>query len=290
MGQTAFGCLNVIDSCSDKANSLSVAIAHHVLDAENPFGEIDVANCAMIRAAKDGDLCGIKHALEAGADINTHVPIWIRVGSAHDDVDESACSRDRDAEWVDVEPAALLGSGFTPLMHASQEGHYKAVKLLLKLGANVHIRDIDGMQALHLAAQSGSTECFRALIEAGSDPLMLDEFDRTAIECAPSGEAKHACLAIFEEHAGMSPQVVETTEAGYDAAPRWTARQDSCVEMDSDSTASKETTAEQNSENFAMGCDVDAYVLSKRNTSVDSESTEASLEYCSWRESAAIVA
>jgi len=284
MGQSAFGCVS-LDSCEAKAHSLKIAVARHVLEAEAPFGEMDVANCSLIRAAQDGDLSGIKHAFEAGADINTRLPMWIRIGyleDANEHANEHAHSHanehanESSEEWVD-------GSGFfTPLIRASQEGHAEAVKLLLKLGANTHIRDADGMQALHLAAQSGSVECFRALIEAGSDPLILDEFNRTAVECAPLGVARHTCLTILKEHAGISPPVAETEEAAYNAAASGAGAATWLVEdpeMDRDTAASKETTSEQNSEILTPRSAVEACVLNTRKLSVGSNSTEASLVY-----------
>eukprot|EP00419_Tripos_fusus_P060433 CAMPEP_0172929100 /NCGR_PEP_ID=MMETSP1075-20121228/218311_1 /TAXON_ID=2916 /ORGANISM="Ceratium fusus, Strain PA161109" /LENGTH=419 /DNA_ID=CAMNT_0013790389 /DNA_START=46 /DNA_END=1307 /DNA_ORIENTATION=+ len=341
MGQSAFGCISLPASCDARAQALSVAVARHVLEAEAPFGEIDVANCALIRAARDGDVNELKHAVEAGADINTHLPVWIRIGSP-EDIDVMGPPYG-DVEWIDSR-ASALGSGFTPLMHASHEGHHEvvklllrlgasmhnrdtdgmqalhlaaqvgslecfralveagsdplsldelteeAVKLLLRLGASVHDRDTDGMQALHLAAQSGSFECFRALVEAGSDPLSLDEFNRTAIECAPSGMAQHACLTILKERAGVSLQtlveeaaeVVDTKEVGYKVAATVAgaaAEVAEGTEMDRDASSSEETTADQNSEIMAANFDVKEYARSNRTPSMGSDSTQESLVY-----------
>jgi len=274
-------------SCDARAQALSVAVARHVLEAEAPFGEIDVANCALIRAARDGDVNELKHAVEAGADINTHLPVWIRIGSP-EDIDVMGPPYG-DVEWIDSR-ASALGSGFTPLMHASHEGHHEVVKLLLRLGASMHNRDTDGMQALHLAAQSGSFECFRALVEAGSDPLSLDEFNRTAIECAPSGMAQHACLTILKERAGVSLQtlveeaaeVVDTKEVGYKVAATVAgaaAEVAEGTEMDRDASSSEETTADQNSEIMAANFDVKEYARSNRTPSMGSDSTQESLVY-----------
>jgi len=237
-------------------------VARHVLEAEAPFGEIDVANCALIRAARDGDVNELKHAVEAGADINTHLPVWIRIGSP-EDIDVMGPPYG-DVEWIDSR-ASALGSGFTPLMHASHEGHHEVVKLLLRLGASMHNRDTDGMQALHLAAQVGSLECVRALLEAGSDPLSLDEFNRTAMECAPSGAEQHACLAILKEHAGVSALVdaasgvVDTKEVDDKVASTVAGAASEvaeCTEMDRDATASEET-LDRSIEIAAASCDTE---------------------------------
>jgi len=90
-------------------------------------------------------------------------------------------------------------------MHASNEGHFAAVKLLLSYGAELGLQDTDGMQAIHFAAEAASAECFRVLFEAGADPLAMDNFDRSALECLPpllmtsSDSAKQEWQAVFQE-------------------------------------------------------------------------------------------
>ena len=43
----------------------------------------------------------------------------------------------------------------TPLMLASQFGHYQSVLLLLNLGAEVHSKNSEGKTAIELAADNG---------------------------------------------------------------------------------------------------------------------------------------
>jgi len=166
-----------------------------------PYGE---ANCCLLRASKDGDIVGIKQALEAGADINTRLPVRMRL-----DVRE---------DWLQEELMKLKGGSLTPLMHASREGHAEAVRLLLGRGANPDLQEVDGMQALHLAAQSAAAECFRALLAAGANPLAKDYFGRDALQCVPlvsisRSSGRREWLTLLKESAGIPGMVAKVVLA-----------------------------------------------------------------------------
>jgi len=148
--------------------------ATNIIGDEPAFGKVDEANCLLLRASKDGDLLGIQQALAAGADINTRLPMWIRIQGDEDGMGEETA--------LEEVPTA---TSLTPLMFAACEGQVEAVELLLSLGAKLDLCDADGMQALHMAAQASSAECFSALLNAGANPLARDNFDRNAMECVP---------------------------------------------------------------------------------------------------------
>lgn len=56
---------------------------------------------------------------------------------------------------------------FTPLMSAALRGHSQAVKLLLKLGADVHIRHPTGLTLMECALVSKDKETINILLENG---------------------------------------------------------------------------------------------------------------------------
>merc|ERR1719195_1594541 len=112
----------------------------------------DSANCQLLRASTDGNLDAILDALNAGATVNTRLPTWFRVSSAHDRYEFE------EGELPDLifgPPTAATSKDLTPLMHASMEapavaaaaaarqGHAKAVRLLLEENACVHLEDED---------------------------------------------------------------------------------------------------------------------------------------------------
>jgi len=197
-----------------------VVVARHVLEAETPFGELDLANCMLLRASADGDLEGIKKALDDGADVNTRLPMWVRLGyGGSNDVDDS------NSESIDSEPLNSGPLSLTPLTHAAQEGHVEAVELLLRFGANVDLHEADGMQALHFAAMSASVECFRMLLAANANPLAKDNFGRDALECVPlpqitANPSKREWLQLFKESSCWVPSVHDDADnSGCEARP-----------------------------------------------------------------------
>lgn len=73
----------------------------------------------------------------------------------------------------------------TPLMRASSEGHSVSVRALLDARADLHLRDPDGMQALHFAARAGSAACCELLLSAGADANSSDDYWRNAFDFVP---------------------------------------------------------------------------------------------------------
>jgi len=176
--------------------------ATEILDGEPAFGKVDEANCLLLRASKDGDLFDIQQALAAGADINTRLPMWIRIRDDDDFAGEETALE-----------AVPTTTSLTPLMFASCEGQVEAVELLLSFGAKLDLSDADGMQALHMAAQASSAECFRALLNAGANPLARDNFDRNPMECVPLsmpsfGPAEQTWPALLKEASLISEMIM----------------------------------------------------------------------------------
>ena len=59
--------------------------------------------------------------------------------------------------------------GHTPLYSAAREGHAKAAKALVALGADKQAKTAKGATALHVAAIKGQAEAVKALVALGSD-------------------------------------------------------------------------------------------------------------------------
>lgn len=55
-----------------------------------------------------------------------------------------------------------------------KDGGLKCVQMLLKSGADVNIRRLDGITPLHVAAQHGHISVFQLLLADGADPLLQD--------------------------------------------------------------------------------------------------------------------
>ncbi|XP_031493975.1 protein arginine N-methyltransferase 2 [Nymphaea colorata] len=88
---------------------------------------------------------------------------------------EKLCAAVRDGDHSRVEQlvrggadvSCFDGSGFTPLMHAAENGHASIVKLLLEYGAPWNALNPSGQSAGDLAMESGHQEAFDLLLNAG---------------------------------------------------------------------------------------------------------------------------
>ncbi|GLE04463.1 hypothetical protein PINS_up013405 [Pythium insidiosum] len=72
----------------------------------------------------------------------------------------------------------------TPLHWASINGALDAVKILLEHDANPNFQDIDGRTPLHWAARANRPEVVTVLLESGADPAIRDSMFMTPILCA----------------------------------------------------------------------------------------------------------
>jgi ankyrin repeat protein len=79
------------------------------------------------------------------------------------------------------------GAAWTPLMHASQEGHLEVVRWLVDKGAATNERDDIGFTALHLACRNGHGAVVRLLVEKGADPATANVHKWTPLMGASSG-------------------------------------------------------------------------------------------------------
>jgi len=84
---------------------------------------------------------------------------------------------------------------------AAMKNHVELIDILVRLGADVHIVNAQGMTALHMAAQLGNLESVKMLISLGSDPLFEDWMKDTPLD--------KAILAEQEEVAGFLRSVIE---------------------------------------------------------------------------------
>eukprot|EP00929_Paragymnodinium_shiwhaense_P053052 TRINITY_DN26565_c0_g1_i1.p1 TRINITY_DN26565_c0_g1~~TRINITY_DN26565_c0_g1_i1.p1 ORF type:complete len:224 (-),score=50.49 TRINITY_DN26565_c0_g1_i1:285-956(-) len=142
------------------------------LGVNNMFGKPQVPkstaywNSQLIQAAHRGDSKMLQEAVDNGATVNTRRGLVLRMGHPEDQPD---------AKRQDRKARKSRSSCLTPLMYAAVGGHLTCVMLLLDAKADATEKDVDGMTAMHFAAQAGSLDAAKALMLAGSCPGKLDD-------------------------------------------------------------------------------------------------------------------
>ena len=106
-----------------------------------------------------------------------------------------------------ADPDALDSSGRAPLMlllcsnmnsmrHAEDERLLSLIETLLRLGANAQIRDQHQRGALHWCCKHALFQCAELLLNAGADPLAVDEYRKLPSDMATTLN-RHDFLALF---------------------------------------------------------------------------------------------
>lgn len=69
----------------------------------------------------------------------------------------------------------IYHSGMAAIHEAVLSGNMECVKLLVKLGADIHQRDEEDWTPLHMACSDGFPEIARYLLSLGADPELLND-------------------------------------------------------------------------------------------------------------------
>ena len=101
---------------------------------------------------------------------------------------------------------AVDARGRTPLMAAAEEGHHQALKLIIP-----YVRDIDRRQdgdkhatALMKAAYKGDAASVETLLKAGANPMLSDDFNKTAAKYAEESPAHNTNYRHYDYGGGST--------------------------------------------------------------------------------------
>lgn len=150
----------------------------------------------LIYIARKGSLATLKHAIEKGADVNAKT----RMGKTalHESV-LSSIESVRKAELLLHHGCGIneiSEEGFTPLLCAAQQGSFDSLKLLVDNQSDVSVKDKQGQTALHLIPHYSIDEAKKIsyLLKAGADINAVDAKGATPLHVA----AAEGCLASVE--------------------------------------------------------------------------------------------
>ena len=91
-----------------------------------------------------------------------------------------------------MDPNQCDDNGRTALYTAAEYGHAKCMKVLLKYGADVNIRNSYLATALHVACHGRKVNCVKLLLEYGADTKLLDWYHRSVYDVSLYRNCKEA--------------------------------------------------------------------------------------------------
>jgi ankyrin repeat protein len=87
---------------------------------------------------------------------------------------------------------------WTPLMHAAWFGNHEITVRLVRKGANIEARSVDGNTPLHLATSNGHEQVVRDLLEEGANPASTCNMRETPLHQAAWAGHANICLMLLE--------------------------------------------------------------------------------------------
>jgi uncharacterized protein len=97
-------------------------------------------------------------------------------------------------------------TGWAPLHYAATAGNLEIMQILLDENAYIDAESPNKSTPLMVAAQYGSTQAVKLLLEAGADPTLRNELGLSAVEFAQRGNRPDAASLISAAIRGRQPK------------------------------------------------------------------------------------
>lgn len=193
--------MNGDDACDEALQNGRLDVAKFLIQSGAPIEAPGYGMHRFHRAAMMGDFEGCELLINLGVDVRTlsdggrnvlHAAVW-RGDSEDPETEENLKAGIRSlVEW-----GALVNSrdiNRNAPLHIAVLGDWSsptAVQALIDSGADVDVRNEDGLTPLHLAAGELDLECARLLLNANADRTIRDTDGRTPFDIA-NGKLKEA--------------------------------------------------------------------------------------------------
>jgi ankyrin repeat protein len=186
------------------------------------YAEAEDGITALAYAAEEGHVDTMHVLLERGAsvdarDVNGVTPLMVATYGGHTDAMRLLIERGADVCAGDSEGATALhraafGGNPEPVTDLrlsqhpySEQGHSKAVHLLINSGAEVNATDASGWTPLMMAMGAGEMEVVRLLLDAGANVNASDNDGRTAMHWARENGHYEVAELLLQAMEGASP-------------------------------------------------------------------------------------
>jgi uncharacterized protein len=153
-----------------RADAVKILLAHgaDVNAKESWYGET-----ALMLAAADNHAAVVEALIEAGADVNVRTVVL-----------EGEPPRGTAGAAPLPQNTTFPRGGFTALMFAARQGSLEPARALVAAGADVNLRDPDGVSTLVLAIINGHFDVAGLLIDKGADVKTAEPGGRTPLWAA----------------------------------------------------------------------------------------------------------
>ncbi|AXF18923.1 ankyrin repeat domain-containing protein [Paraburkholderia caledonica] len=153
-------------------------------------------------AAEHGDLPGVQHQLNEGADIGAKDDTGLdalsyAVINEHPEVVQYLLIRGADANTTNV-------SGITPMIIAATVGDLAIVQTLQQHGAAVNQATRDGITPLMAAVASDNWQTAELLLSYGADPCMRDRHSLTARQTADQWHGRQETSRVIGRNRSLA--------------------------------------------------------------------------------------
>lgn len=179
-----------------------------LLDRSNSKNEYN----ALFKAAEYNRVQTAERLLDYGADINYRnifgmTPLLIATQKGHYEMVELLLDQD-----ANIEATSIIGK--TPLLLALEFQHPDIANLLLEAGADVNQVDKYNHSPLTFAATSGYSDLVSALVEKGADLNLKTKDDKTAALLAQEREHMEIVQFLLDNGADTTGIVLPDTSSG----------------------------------------------------------------------------
>ncbi len=175
-------------------------------------------------AASKGHTEAVRALIRAGADVHAQAaggqtPLTVAVAQGHDAILGLLIAAGADVNeriTGDRAPAHLQGA--TPLFLATNYDRIGMVEELIRLGADVNVRNQGGATPLFSAAERGNVALVRSLIQAGADVSVQDDLGGTPLMAAANSDSAEMVWLLIDGGAAVDATVPPFAPAPFGGA------------------------------------------------------------------------